>query len=268
MRARRSCRAETTGNRRHSAAKKTLFHRAEIAAKPFAAIISAQSPWIGPARWHIACIRWVDRGGVYNKNVHGSYQVVSSMRIGNKVLLLACLVAAISCLAFGPAAMADSPGEQGASAPPAAQKLDSGDNAWLLTSSALVLMMTGPGLALFYSGLVRKKNVLSVMMQCVFLMCSMTVDMGAVRLHAGLRRQAAVDRRRHVPLHGQCAIGVARRQVRHAPVPRSDGPRLNPHALPVHVLHHYAGADLPTGSSIQSYIQYRGPFLNTLKTSY
>jgi Amt family ammonium transporter len=60
--------------------------------------------------------------------------------------------------------------------PPAtSQKLDTGDNAWMLTSSALVLMMTGPGLALFYCGLVRKKNVLSVMMQCVFLMCLMTV---------------------------------------------------------------------------------------------
>jgi Amt family ammonium transporter len=56
-----------------------------------------------------------------------------------------------------------------------APKVDSGDNAWVLTSSALVLMMTGPGLALFYCGLVRKKNVLSVMMQCVFLMCLMTV---------------------------------------------------------------------------------------------
>ncbi len=45
----------------------------------------------------------------------------------------------------------------------------------MLTSSALVLMMTGPGLALFYCGLVRKKNVLSVMMQCVFLMCLLSV---------------------------------------------------------------------------------------------
>ena len=42
----------------------------------------------------------------------------------------------------------------------------SGDNAWMLTSAALVLMMTGPGLALFYGGLVRKKNVLSIFMQC------------------------------------------------------------------------------------------------------
>src|SRR2546429_1902132 len=47
---------------------------------------------------------------------------------------------------------------------------DSGDNAWVLTSSALVLLMTAPGLAMFYGGLVRKKNVLGVMMQCVFLM--------------------------------------------------------------------------------------------------
>jgi Amt family ammonium transporter len=62
-----------------------------------------------------------------------------------------------------------------AAPPPAAPKLDTGDNAWVLTSSALVLMMTGPGLALFYCGLVRKKNVLSVMMQCIFLMCLMTV---------------------------------------------------------------------------------------------
>jgi ammonium transporter, Amt family len=45
-----------------------------------------------------------------------------------------------------------------------------GHNAWMLTSAALVLLMTAPGLALFYGGLVRKKNVLGVMMQCFFLM--------------------------------------------------------------------------------------------------
>lgn len=50
-----------------------------------------------------------------------------------------------------------------------------GHNAWMLTSCALVLFMTAPGLALFYGGLVRKKNVLSVMMQCLFLMGLMTV---------------------------------------------------------------------------------------------
>jgi ammonium transporter, Amt family len=50
-----------------------------------------------------------------------------------------------------------------------------GHNAWMLTSSALVLFMTAPGLAMFYCGLVRKKNVLSVMMQCLFLMGLLTV---------------------------------------------------------------------------------------------
>lgn len=54
-------------------------------------------------------------------------------------------------------------------------ELDSGNTAWMLISSALVLMMTAPGLALFYGGLVRKKNILSVMMQCVFLMGMMSV---------------------------------------------------------------------------------------------
>ncbi len=61
-------------------------------------------------------------------------------------------------------------------APEAAEaQLDSGNIAWMLTSSALVLMMTAPGLALFYGGLVRKKNILGVMMQCVFLMGLMSV---------------------------------------------------------------------------------------------
>jgi ammonium transporter, Amt family len=50
-----------------------------------------------------------------------------------------------------------------------------GDNAWMLMSSALVLMMTGPGLALFYGGLVRKKNVLGTMMQSFVLMAVVTV---------------------------------------------------------------------------------------------
>lgn len=53
--------------------------------------------------------------------------------------------------------------------------VDSGDNAWMLVCSALVLMMTGPGLALFYGGLVRKKNVLATMMQSFAMMALMTV---------------------------------------------------------------------------------------------
>ena len=51
----------------------------------------------------------------------------------------------------------------------------SADNTWMLVSSALVLLMTGPGLALFYGGLVRKKNILSVMMQSFAMMSIITV---------------------------------------------------------------------------------------------
>jgi len=50
-----------------------------------------------------------------------------------------------------------------------------GDNAWMLTSAALVLMMTGPGLALFYGGLVRKKNVLATMVQSFAMMALVTI---------------------------------------------------------------------------------------------
>jgi Amt family ammonium transporter len=53
--------------------------------------------------------------------------------------------------------------------------LDSGDTAWMLTSTALVLFMTIPGLSLFYAGMVRAKNALSVMMQCFAITCLMTI---------------------------------------------------------------------------------------------
>ena len=57
----------------------------------------------------------------------------------------------------------------------ATPKLDSGDTAWMLISTALVLMMTIPGLALFYGGMVRRKNVLSVLMQCFAITCLMSI---------------------------------------------------------------------------------------------
>jgi Amt family ammonium transporter len=53
--------------------------------------------------------------------------------------------------------------------------LNAGDTAWMLTSTALVLFMTIPGLALFYAGMVRSKNVLSVMMQCFAITCLVTI---------------------------------------------------------------------------------------------
>jgi Amt family ammonium transporter len=71
----------------------------------------------------------------------------------------------------------------------AADAHSAGDNAWMLTCAALVLMMTGPGLALFYGGLVRKKNVLATMMQSFALMAVVTVVWAVVGyslcFHAG-----------------------------------------------------------------------------------
>ena len=56
-----------------------------------------------------------------------------------------------------------------------AEELNSGDTAWILTSTALVLFMTLPGLSLFYAGLVRSKNAISVLMQCFAIACIVSV---------------------------------------------------------------------------------------------
>jgi Amt family ammonium transporter len=78
------------------------------------------------------------------------------------LLAAACCLSAGWC--FG--------GEESAGSAPTASPADT---AWVLVSAALVLMMTAPGLALFYGGLVRKKNILSVMMQCIFLMGMLSI---------------------------------------------------------------------------------------------
>src|SRR5687767_11919640 len=63
----------------------------------------------------------------------------------------------------------------GAAADGTKWEINTGDHAWMLVSVALVLMMTGPGLALFYGGLVRRKNVLSTMMQSFILMAVVSI---------------------------------------------------------------------------------------------
>jgi Amt family ammonium transporter len=65
--------------------------------------------------------------------------------------------------------------EAGEAAAEEAPKLDTGDTAWMLTSTAIVLMMTIPGLALFYGGMVRKKNVLTLVMQVFAITCLITI---------------------------------------------------------------------------------------------
>jgi ammonium transporter, Amt family len=100
-------------------------------------------------------------------------------RIDFRVLVVGGLL--LAALLNGPLLALDDGGE--ASVPAsladieakADEALLAGHNGWMLTSTALVLFMTAPGLAMFYCGLVRKKNVLGVIMQCIFLMGLMTV---------------------------------------------------------------------------------------------
>jgi len=97
------------------------------------------------------------------------------------LLLSLCLYPAITAAQTGPAAAGDPQAERIAKLEQAvADAKSSGDNAWMLMSSALVLLMTGPGLALFYGGLVRKKNVLATMMQSFAMMAIVTLLWGLI----------------------------------------------------------------------------------------
>ena len=89
--------------------------------------------------------------------------------------LLPMLLAGVAL--FSPAFAEDAKpaADAAAAAAAAVPKLDSGDTAWMLTSTALVLLMTIPGLALFYAGMVRKKNFLATLMQSFAICCLMTI---------------------------------------------------------------------------------------------
>ena len=71
-------------------------------------------------------------------------------------------------------------------------KISSGDTAWMLSSTALVLMMTLPGLALFYAGMVRKKNVLATLMQSFAIACLVTILWWAVGYSLAFTRGSTV----------------------------------------------------------------------------
>jgi Amt family ammonium transporter len=75
-----------------------------------------------------------------------------------------------------PPATPASPGSTAPGAPAPASTIDKGDTAWVLTSAALVLMMTAPGLALFYGGMVRQKNALATLMQSFIIMAVISVQ--------------------------------------------------------------------------------------------
>ncbi|HRQ87435.1 MAG TPA: ammonium transporter [Bacteroidia bacterium] len=92
-----------------------------------------------------------------------------------KTLLLAALVAVPLLFGTLTAQEAAPVAEAAAAATEEVATLDSGDTAWMMTSMVLVLLMTLPGLALFYGGLVRAKNVLSILVQCLVLAAVMTI---------------------------------------------------------------------------------------------
>jgi Amt family ammonium transporter len=100
------------------------------------------------------------------------------------LVLAALTVASAQTPATPPApaatpAASDKPADAAAPAAPAAapaSKIDKGDTAWMLTSSALVLMMTAPGLALFYGGMVRQKNALATLMQSFIIMAVISIQ--------------------------------------------------------------------------------------------
>jgi Amt family ammonium transporter len=91
-----------------------------------------------------------------------------------KYLFSAVAALAVLTLFYLDPALAQEAAEEAATTPPA-PTLNSGDTAWMLTSTAIVLLMTIPGLALFYGGMVRKKNVLTVVMQAFAITCLITL---------------------------------------------------------------------------------------------
>ena len=93
---------------------------------------------------------------------------MSSMKKILPVLLICLLMLAGGTALYVPDVAAQAPAAEAAPAP---LKADPGDTAWLLTSSALVMLMTLPGLALFYGGLTRSKNILSTLMHCFITLC-------------------------------------------------------------------------------------------------
>ena len=107
------------------------------------------------------------------------------MKLGTLRRIAAVAVAASLVALIAAPALAQAP-------TPPAPTPNKGDTAWMMTASALVLLMTIPGLALFYGGLVRTKNMLSMLMQVFFIVCIVCILWVRLRLQPGL-----LGRRRH-----------------------------------------------------------------------
>ena len=130
-----------------------------------------------------------------------------------------------------------------------------GDNAWMLVSSALVLMMTGPGLALFYGGLVRRKNVLATMMHSFILMAVVTVIWAVVGYSLAFGGSSPYRRQFSVRPAGWRRLGAQYRL-------RRDHSASHLHGLSVDVRDHHAGPDfgrLRGAHEVQRHAALHGP---------
>ena len=142
---------------------------------------------------------------------------------GKSVLVGAALLS-LTAAALAQTAAAPAP----AAAAAEAVKFDTGDTAWMLTSTALVLMMTIPGLALFYGGMVRKMNVLATIMQSFSVTCLVTVLWTVITYSmaftTGSPLVGGMSRRGHRP---PSAPGRYRVRVRRVARPQSPSPWLS-----------------------------------------
>ncbi len=135
-------------------------------------------------------------------------------------------------------------------------KLDSGDTAWMLASTALVLLMTVPGLALFYGGMVRKKNILATLMQCFVITCIVTIVWTVAGYSLAFTRATAVPHLMSATCRASCCTASKAHIGKGAYTEAgfilgagSDGatphddPRDRLHDVPDDLRDHHAGAD-------------------------
>ena len=147
---------------------------------------------------------------------------------------LIALAALILCVILADGALAQTAPAAPAAPPAPPPKLDTGDTAWMLTSTALVLMMTIPGLALFYGGMVRKKNVLATVMQSFAITCLVTVLWTVIGYSwAFTEGSGYLGGNSRFLLMGM-GVGALNATI----------PEVGVHDLPDDLRHHHAGTDL------------------------
>jgi Amt family ammonium transporter len=128
-------------------------------------------------RWHIRCVYWTQ-----NHSLAANTEVRIVKQYINALFLVLIFLAATFpdgvavAQPVSPSSVAPEPVLSTPPAPNAEPQIDKGDTAWILTSSALVLMMTIPGLFLFYGGLVRGKNILGTIMQSFVIVALISIQ--------------------------------------------------------------------------------------------